>query len=164
MNKKGKSIPVNSSEPRFDSFLKDEYLMIQSTINKFDDMTLRVKGWSITLSLAAIVTGFVYKTPLLFLLASLSALVFWFLEYKWRTYQEPFMLRSIDIEKYFSGDCLDIQLFQVGSKWQVVKRNMTNKTKLQIFLFAHVMFPHILIVLAGVLLYLLVIFGALLFD
>ena len=57
-----------------------EYYEILKIVGDFDGRLLTVKGWGVTLSLAALSLGFQQSHYGLFLVASLSGLGFWLIE------------------------------------------------------------------------------------
>src|SRR4051812_2684207 len=72
------------------SFLKDEYLLLQNLYEDFDRRSLTIKGWvaagaiaalglsfNISYSFAAIIPGFVV----------IISFIFWYLETKWKMFQ-----------------------------------------------------------------------------
>ena len=83
--------------------LKDEYIMLQQFYEEIDSKGLTIKGWSITVALATIGTGILYRREIL-LVGLLSALVFWYLEAHWRGLSHFFSTRIREIEAAFQGD------------------------------------------------------------
>ena len=60
----------------YDALLK-EYYEVFHTVNEFDKRLLTVKGWGVTLSLAALGWGFQHSHYGLFLVDALSGVGFW---------------------------------------------------------------------------------------
>jgi hypothetical protein len=83
--------------------LKDEYIMLQQFYEEIDSKGLTIKGWSITVALATIGTGILYRREIL-LVGFLSALVFWYLEAHWRGLSHFFSTRIKQIETAFQSD------------------------------------------------------------
>jgi hypothetical protein len=83
--------------------LKDEYIMLQQFYEEIDSKGLTIKGWSITVALAAIGTGILYRREIL-LIGFLSALVFWYLEAHWRGLSHFFSTRIKQIEAAFLSE------------------------------------------------------------
>ena len=83
--------------------LKDEYIMLQQFYEEIDSKGLTIKGWSITVALATIGTGILYRREIL-LVGCLSALVFWYLEAHWRGLSHFFSTRIKNIETAFQSD------------------------------------------------------------
>ncbi len=67
-----------NNEKRAD-LLKDEYIMLQNFYEDIDNKGLTIKGWSITVAVAVIGTGILYRKEVL-LVGVVVALVFWYLE------------------------------------------------------------------------------------
>src|SRR5215212_8537721 len=67
---------LRSADLRSANLLREYYQVFQ-TVNEFDKQLLTVKGWGVTLSLAALAWGFQYAHYGLFLVAALSGLAFW---------------------------------------------------------------------------------------
>ena len=83
--------------------LKDEYIMLQQFYEEIDSKGLTIKGWSITVALATIGTGILYRREIL-LVGFLSALVFWYLEAHWRGLSHFFSTRIKEIETVFRSE------------------------------------------------------------
>ena len=73
-----------------DGLLKEEYFFLQKCYEDFDQRTLLIKGWSVTVSLGGLALGFQSKQQLIWALAGLSAVLFWVLEAKWKSFQYSF--------------------------------------------------------------------------
>ncbi len=80
--------------------LKEEYFHIQSVIENFDGRMLTIKNWSVSFSLVAIGGAFATKAGAAFLIASLSALIFWFSEALWKTFEYAYYDRSGKLEEF----------------------------------------------------------------
>jgi hypothetical protein len=131
-------------------FLKDEYLLIQKLYEDFDTRIMTIKGWSATIGLVAIGGGF-YYSPYLWLFAAGIGLVFWTLEATWKSFQYNYSDRIELLEAGFrSGDIDKIKPFQIYTAWgeafqskgyiEVIVGNMG---------LLLVLFPHIVPVVAG---------------
>ena len=103
--------------------LKEEYLFLQQTYEYFDNRALLIKGWCITISLGALALGFDSSksgfSTSLFLFVGGSALLFWLIEAKWKTFQYANAYRIRIIEAYFRGDenYQNIVPFQIYNSW-----------------------------------------------
>lgn len=75
-----------------------EYYALVGAVSDFDGRQMVIKGWSVTLSLAALGLGFQQQHYALFGLASLTALGFWFLDVLVKTFQVRHYPRMRDIE------------------------------------------------------------------
>ena len=88
---------MNDTELR--AALQAEYLHLQRVIEDFDARALTIKAWSITFSLAAIGGGFASGAAEMFLVSGFSALLFWYIEAMWKTFQYAYHERSSRIER-----------------------------------------------------------------
>jgi hypothetical protein len=75
-----------------------EYEAIMKVVPEFDGRLMIVKGWSVTLSLAALGLGFEKGHYALFGLAAASALAFWFVDALTKRHQMQYYSRMRDIE------------------------------------------------------------------
>ena len=84
-----------------------EYLKLVDVIHNYDSILLTIKGWGVTLSLAAIGHGFKEKTWGYFLLAAISGIAFWGLEYSMKGYQMRYYprMRAIEVSQHNNKDC-----------------------------------------------------------
>lgn len=78
--------------------MRSEYELLAKTIAEFDGRALTIKGWSVTLALAALGLGFQQSHYALFGLAALSAIGFATIDALTKTYQLRFYSRMRDIE------------------------------------------------------------------
>lgn len=101
------------------TFLKDEYLKLQDIYEDFDRRFLTIKGWSATICIGAIAIGLEKGTWSLWLFSALVALLFWWIEAMWKTFQYSNSLRIRLIEGYFRGDAdkQGIVPFQIYNSW-----------------------------------------------
>jgi hypothetical protein len=81
-----------------DEPLLKEYYEIVRLVSEFDGRMMTVKGWGVTLSLAALAWGFQYGHYGLFLVAALSGLAFWLIEGTMKRHQMRYYLRMREIE------------------------------------------------------------------
>ena len=97
--------------------IKDEYIMLQGFYEDIDERCITIKGWSITVGLAALGAGFVYSENL-FLGAFISGLLFWYLEGYWRGLSFFFARRILDIEEQMrDGTWKGMAPLQVYAAW-----------------------------------------------
>lgn len=78
--------------------MRSEYELLVKAVAEFDARLLTIKGWSVTLSLAALVLGFQHDHYALFGLAAVSALGFWAIDAVTKTHQMRHYPRMRDIE------------------------------------------------------------------
>lgn len=87
--------------PRQDALREDlnrEYYALVDAVSDYDGRLMIIKGWSVTLSLAALGLGFQQQHYALFALAAATALAFWFLDVLMKGYQMRYYGRMRDIE------------------------------------------------------------------
>jgi len=90
--------PVMSDPDKLRQDLGTEYYSIVQVITDYDQRLVVVKGWSVTLSLAALGLGFQQGHYALFGLAALTATGFWFIDVLYKGYQLRYYSRMRDIE------------------------------------------------------------------
>ena len=78
--------------------LSKEYYAILGVVSGYDGWLMIVKGWSVTLSLAALGLGFQQQHFALFALAALTGAAFWFLDGLMKGYQYRYYVRMREIE------------------------------------------------------------------
>jgi hypothetical protein len=78
--------------------LSREYYALVDTVSGYDGRLMIVKGWSVTLSLAALGLGFQQQHYALFALGAATALAFWFLDAMMKGHQVRSYSRMRDIE------------------------------------------------------------------
>jgi hypothetical protein len=102
--------------PREEALLEDmnkEYYALVAIVSEFDSRLMVVKGWSVTLSLAALGLGFQQQHYALFGLASLTALGFWFLDLLLKSFQVRYYARMRDVE-YVASQLNSINVPGIG--------------------------------------------------
>ena len=99
--------------------LKDEYVMLQNFYEDIDSKGLTIKNWAITVALASIGAGVVYRKEIL-IAGFFAALVFWYLEAYCRGLSHFFSKRIKDIERSFQSeewkDELPLQVYATWSR------------------------------------------------
>ena len=78
--------------------LNTEYYKLVSVVSDFDKNLLTVKGWGVTLGLAALAWGFQNQHYGLFLIAAISGLAFWMIEAVMKRHQMRYYIRMREIE------------------------------------------------------------------
>ena len=147
------------TEDQVNDFLQAEYLHIQKTIEDFDARALSIKTWSVSFGLAAIAGAFASHASIVLLVASVSSVLFWFLETMWKTFQLAYYARSETIEKHFRGQSAIAHPFQIGTSWYAKWSHMKTAETRRIALWPHVALPHAFVLVLGAALYLLVYVG-----
>jgi hypothetical protein len=131
-----------------------EYLWIEDQIDRFDERSLKIKAWSITLSGVALGAGFNYDKPKLFLVAAMSALVFWYLEATWKYFQQALIDRVYYLEDFLNGRVTGYngpgicKSFKNHFQWRVEYEKFP-----KLFMSRNVNLPHSVVFIAGLLLY-----------
>ncbi len=135
-------------------FLRQEYFHLQDTVESFDEKSLTIKAWSVTLSMAGIGVAFTAKIELLLLLSAGASLLFWLIDTSWKTFQQANYHRLREIERYMKGKIPneDFRCPDITGAWSVGWRK-TNYLK--IMFWPHLLLPHALVVVAGVCLWLI---------
>jgi hypothetical protein len=81
-----------------------EYFFIQERIDNFDGRTLLVKSWGVTTSGAGFAYAITQQNRSVILLTAISALVFWYIEALWKSYQYILIDLSGKIETFLQGN------------------------------------------------------------
>lgn len=90
--------PASPDADALATSMRSEYELLVKVVSEFDGRLLTIKGWSVTLSLAALVLGFQHDHYALFGLASVSALGFWSIDALTKAHQVRYYSRMRDIE------------------------------------------------------------------
>lgn len=90
----------SAPDPRFllHEDLSKEYYAILGVVSSYDGWLLIVKGWSVTLSLAALGLGFQQRHFSLFALAAVTGAAFWYMDGLMKGYQYRYFVRMREIE------------------------------------------------------------------
>ncbi len=164
-----------------DAALLREYYEIFHAVDEFDKRLITVKGWSVTLSLAALAWGFQYGHYGLFLIAALSGLIFWLIEGVMKRHQMRYYFRMAEIEviqykRASSEEARAMSSPRIDSSWSYAGKLYAGKGSTEYrpekwtgsrksyqlaWLFPHVCLPHVVSVVVGLVLLLLGIFGVL---
>ncbi len=155
-----------------DPILK-EYYEILSIVKESDKNLLTVKGWGVTLALAALAWGFEKAHFGLFLVAALSGLGFWLIEGTMKRHQMRYYFRMREIEvlcyERVPGEN-ELSTPRIDSSWSHAGLLYTGKAGFQyrpemrmgpmrsyrlVWGFSHVMLPHVVSVVAGFVLFML---------
>jgi hypothetical protein len=78
--------------------LSKEYYALLGVVSSYDGWLLIVKGWSVTLSLAALGLGFQQRHYALFFLAAVTGAAFWYLDGLMKGFQYRYYVRMREIE------------------------------------------------------------------
>lgn len=98
--------------------IKQEYFKIQDFYEDFDKRAQNVKGWSITIGLAAIAAGVNYKNEYAGLFSAICSLVFWTLETIIKVFQYHYRARiQLIEEKMRLNSIVDLVPLQIYTSW-----------------------------------------------
>lgn len=149
--------------------LLKEYYEILKIVGEFDGRLMTVKGWGVTLSLAALAWGFQHGHYGLFLIAALSGLGFWLIEGTMKRHQMRFYprMREIEVLQYQRGIDESTKAFstpRIDSSWSyasvlyagkynseyrpIAIRSSQNSYR-AVWFFPHVFLPHLVSIIAG---------------
>jgi hypothetical protein len=135
--------------------LREEYFKLQDIIEAFDERSLQIKGWSVTISLAGMAAALTVEKledgtrALAFALAGIAALAFWLIEYLWKCFQWTFFHRIDAIEAAFRDGLADsAPPLQIRTTFRANWRAERAASRSKAFKTA-VMLPHSLIALLG---------------
>src|SRR5690242_9755990 len=110
---KGEADQVLGMDPAIIALLKEEYFHLQKTVEDFDQRTLTIKAWSVTISMGGIATGFLNPTVhILPLLSALASLSFWMTEALWKEFQQCYYPRLRALERAFARGA-DVRPFRI---------------------------------------------------
>jgi hypothetical protein len=135
-----------------------EYFKLQDIVETFDERTLQIKGWSVTVSLAAIISAYASEAAkghefVIIYVAAMSALSFWIIEFFWKCFQWTLILRVDEIEAFMRGEAACTLPLQIRSSWT---RNFKAEVKRSVlaakFLKPSLALPHALIMFLAVVL------------
>ena len=91
----------------FRAMAMQEYVCINDTITKYDDIKFKIKSWSITVSSLAIGAAYTEDKKILLLLGSISPIIFWLTESLFAKYKQVAIDRSLQIEEQIRGSLAD---------------------------------------------------------
>ena len=131
-----------------------EYFFALQIIDNFDNRALQIKSWSVTASGVAIGAAYVDHQPALFLLASVSAATFWFIEAMWKSFQRIVIERSTVLERFLNSNDGAYK----GPEWSAhFHANFRFWRKVlrfpRVFFYTNTYLPHVLIVIVGAILF-----------
>jgi len=140
------------NEDKRADLLKDEYVMLQHFYEDIDGKGLTIKSWAITVALATIGTGILYRKEVL-LIGFFVSLVFWYLEAHWRGLSHFFSVRIKDIEVAFQSDKWKGETpLQVYTTWSAEYNKVKDQTFKYMFKPSSIL-PHVLIAAVCLLVY-----------
>ena len=136
--------------------LVQEYLHIQKTVEDFDQKALTIKAWSVTFSCAGLGLAHSQGQPMVLLISAFSALVFWIVEALWKNNQQAYYLRLTEIETHFAPQGAPTKPLRIKKAWsESWHRSGKHRMAMKIMAWPHIALPHIIVVAAGIALFLL---------
>lgn len=143
-------------ETERNKLLESEYFHLQRVVEEFDQRALTIKAWSVTFSAAGLGLAYSESERAIPLVASLSAIVFWIVESLWKTNQQAYYPRIGEIEAHFSlAESLTMPLAIKRSWSESWRQRGKYGLAFHIMRWPHVALPHVFVVVAGLLLFLL---------
>jgi hypothetical protein len=177
--------PKGNARPAFlHDDLMTEYYRITDIVAKFDERLTTIKSWGVTASLAALVLGFQLQHYGIFLIAAAGAASFWVIEGTVKRQQRAYYPRMGDIEVIAyelwreetpsgpaSSPLIDWGFYTAWPRLKGGKskgsprtphawKDVNDKRGMPTWLYAHVAFPHVIVMVLGVTLFVLGVFGA----
>jgi hypothetical protein len=135
--------------------LKEEYLLLEKSIQDFDARALTIKTWSVSFSMAALVGAFATGAPAVLLLSAFASCLFWAIECMWKTFQYAFYERLNQIEDHFAGKGNAPAPLQIGRAWYDRWSKLGAWKFTCIMAWPRVALPHAAVVFLGLVLFLL---------
>ncbi|PNE02863.1 hypothetical protein A15D_01472 [Alcanivorax sp. MD8A] len=131
-----------------DQQLEAEYFHLTHLIDSFDQKSLTIKAWSVTLAGILAGSGAFFDRPSLLWVGMLGSLMFWLVEGHWKAFQSAHYARIEKIEAHFRGEVDDIAPFQTADSWERSRRAGGSRELLRILGWRHVFLPHGLMALS----------------
>ena len=133
---------------QLDGQLQAEYFHLTSLIDSFDQKSLTIKAWSVTLAGILAGSGAFFDRPALLWVGVVGSLLFWLVEGHWKAFQSAHYARIEKIEAHFRGEVDEIAPFQSADSWERSRRAGGMKELLRILRWRHVFLPHGLVAVA----------------
>jgi hypothetical protein len=137
--------------------LREEYFKVIDILQGYDPYFLSIKNWGVTAIGLAATIGLANKAPIVFLLISFIAVGFWLTEVRFKLLQLGHTLRATELEQALRepkpGEYGPRILAAFGEE---SRRNLQMGRWRSVLLWPQVMFPHVVFVVAGPVVYLAV--------
>jgi uncharacterized membrane protein len=132
-----------------------EYYFLQAEIGRFDQIAIGVKNWSITIGVALMTAAFYKSASALFLVSSISSLLFWITEARWKRFQRLHIERIREIEAYLLNDRLDYSGPAINRSFSKRLGTLANsrRDEFRIMMLGNVRMPHVPMICLGVALF-----------
>lgn len=128
--------------------LKEEYFCLQSMVEAFDEKSLTIKAWNVSLVAALAGTSAFTTEYEILLFAALTSAMFWLVDAAWKTFQQAHYARMKAIEAYFRDGDTPIDNLQIASSWSESYKQAKLATLIKVMIWHHVFLPHGLLSLA----------------
>lgn len=125
-----------------DQQLQAEYFHLTSLIDSFDQKSLTIKAWSVTLAGILAGSGAFFDRPGMLWVGVFGSLMFWLVEGHWKAFQAAHYARIEKIEAHFRGEVDEIAPFQTAYSWEKSRRAGGLRELLRILRMRHVVLPH----------------------
>lgn len=135
----------NNEKAACDAQLQAEYFHLTNLIDAFDQKSLNIKAWSVTLAGILAGSGAFFDRQELLWVGVIGSVLFWLIEGHWKAFQNAHFSRIEKIEAYFRGEVDDIAPFQTAYSWEKSRRAGGAKELRRILTWRHVFLPHGLI-------------------
>lgn len=127
-----------------------EYELLYSTYESLGQQALTLKGWSVTVGLAAIITVYSSKASragrVAVIAAALSAIPFWIIDAFWKSYQMAYLGRLGFLESVTNCSELDSHSPGIVSGWRLDHQWFDWLTVLHM---PNVALPHVFVLCLG---------------
>ena len=150
--------------------LAEEYFALLAIVENYNDQSLVIKGWSVTVGIAALIAA--YSQPLSegagrvgVFVAALATLPFYLTDALWKTYQDAYAVRITAIEAQYRGpfnvdfglpqSWSDVGLLQSWSDWENAYDSYSLQSimnYLGALINPSVFMPHVFVLIVGIVL------------
>lgn len=144
------------TDDQLHSALQAEYFQLQKVVEDMDGRVVTIKAWSVSFSLVAVAGAFASKAAGVLLLACVSAVLFWWIEARWKTFQDAYYGRIDELERHFRDEKALDSALQIRTSWYRCWKAGGRKRLWQILGWPHVALPHVVVAGLAIVLYMLV--------
>ena len=143
---------IKSDQPLKEQ-LEKEYFHLQHQVDQFDNKSLTIKAWSVTIAAAIAGSSAFSNNTEVLLFASFVSLMFWLIDASWKNFQYSNYQRIREIEAYMRNEESSISPFQISKSWSESFKRGGNKRLIRMMFWSHVLFPHGIMALIFLVLY-----------
>jgi len=123
-----------------------EYYFIEDLIDRFDQRSLVIKSWSITLCTAVFAAAIINKSPEISIVSAIAGIIFWYLESIWKYFQEALSDRIHELENILETDIISYTHPKIAFSFrQHFSKPLLHQRIPYTLWYVNVMIPHILI-------------------